>query len=367
MNLENKENVAQVKSTEKNIQKSQSDKVEKDVKTEIESYLAEGKRAMIGHDYQGALEPLSKCCHLICENFGEMDEMLADPSYQYGLCLFEVSREQSGVFGNEIQDKVCVPDSSNNELDPILEDEQPSKSKPEGTKNDAETSQKNDEGDDEEEEQADEDDSQLAYEWLEISRLLYSQKEGKEAKLREAETLSLLAELKTEMEQFGPAKEDYQAALLLQQKYLDQNDRAIATNYYQAGTVDLYLSMPSEAQESFEKAAKIIQNNLDDTKKKFASETDGSKIGKLKRLLDEYESILPEMKEKVQEAQSMVNELNTMKQTLSSTLKSAFGFSSSGAGSSSFPTNISGGPVNTLQVKRKAKPDSSEASKKPKN
>jgi len=87
----------------------------------------------------------------------------------------------------------------------------------------------------------------------------------------------------------------------------------------------------------------------------------------LKRLLDEYESILPEMNEKVQEAQSLVNELNTMKQTLSSTLKSAFGLSSSGASSSSFPTNISGGPVNTLQVKRKAKPDASESSKKPKN
>ena len=39
--------------------------------------LDEGKRAVIGHDYAGALQPLSQCCHLICTNFGEMDDQLA--------------------------------------------------------------------------------------------------------------------------------------------------------------------------------------------------------------------------------------------------------------------------------------------------
>lgn len=151
-----------------------------------------------------------------------------DPSFQYGLCLFEVSRAQTGVFGSEIEEKVQVPSTSNDQLDPILEDEpNPKGSKSEEVKNDEESS------DDDENGYEDEDDAQLAYEWLEISRVLYSQQEGKEAKLREAETLSLLAELKMEAEQLIPARDDYQAAVAIQEQYLDHNDRRIATNYYQ--------------------------------------------------------------------------------------------------------------------------------------
>ena len=122
---------------------------------------------------------------------------------------------------------------------------------------------------------------QLAYEWLEIARVLYSRQEGKEAKLREAETLSFLGELKTEAEQLGPAKDDYKAAIELQKQFLDENDRQIATNHYQVklacsilevliilkvGNVELFLSMPAEALESFTSAAAIIENNLIETK-----------------------------------------------------------------------------------------------------
>ena len=39
--------------------------------------LDEGKRAVIGQDFAGALGPLSECCHIIATNFGEMDDQLA--------------------------------------------------------------------------------------------------------------------------------------------------------------------------------------------------------------------------------------------------------------------------------------------------
>lgn len=80
MSFENKENIAEVVGNGKAVETLQND-----VKKDIEKYLAEGKRAMIGHDYQMALEPLSKCCHLIATNFGELDTMLA------GNCLICLS------------------------------------------------------------------------------------------------------------------------------------------------------------------------------------------------------------------------------------------------------------------------------------
>ena len=117
MTSENKENVADLTAFGSNLIDEKL--IKEDMKKEIERYLAEGKRHMIGHDYQTALEPLSQCCNLICTNFGELDSQLADPAYQYGICLFEVSREQQGVFGTEIESKTEVPEGDK-KADPIL-------------------------------------------------------------------------------------------------------------------------------------------------------------------------------------------------------------------------------------------------------
>ena len=60
--------------------------------------------------------------------------------------------------------------------------------------------------------------------------------------------------------------------------------------------------------------------------KVFATEKDLSLIAKTKKKIDDLESILPEILEKVQEAQALKKEREAMKNTLKSTLKSAFGF-----------------------------------------
>ena len=49
----------------------------KGLEEKVNKLLQEGRRAMIGNDYQGSLKPLAECCHLISENFGELDERLA--------------------------------------------------------------------------------------------------------------------------------------------------------------------------------------------------------------------------------------------------------------------------------------------------
>ena len=89
------------------------------------------------------------------------------------------------------------------------------------------------EEDEEDEEEDDGDDAQIAYEWLEIARLLYSKNDDKTSKLREAESLSMLAELKTENDQLEDARSDYKAALEIFKAQLGKNDRKVATIYYQ--------------------------------------------------------------------------------------------------------------------------------------
>merc|ERR1712227_286975 len=187
MNTENKENVSQMNSQE---DKGSPNLKTDEVKNKIDAALALGKRAIIGKDYQGALSPLSECCELISLNYGEMDERLAEPAFEYGYCLFEISRAQMGVFGSEIEEKVEVKDTGDSASDPILENE-PKKEDTSGvSKTEEKPSEKSRESESEEEaEEGADDDSQLAYEWLETARVLYSKQSGKDAKLKEAEAL----------------------------------------------------------------------------------------------------------------------------------------------------------------------------------
>merc|ERR1712156_313463 len=106
---------------------------------------------MIGEDFQGSLKPLSECCHLITTNFGEMDPQLADPAYYYGSSLLEVVRATQNVFGGGVEEKVEGEKADKEKLETVQEEE-----------------------DEENEEEEDGDDAQIAYEWLEIARLLYS-------------------------------------------------------------------------------------------------------------------------------------------------------------------------------------------------
>ena len=63
--------------------------------------------------------------------------------------------------------------------------------------------------------------------------MIYSKKSDKESKLREAASLSLLAELKTENDLLEEARTDYSTALKIYQEHLEANHRKIATAYYQ--------------------------------------------------------------------------------------------------------------------------------------
>merc|ERR1712176_1497368 len=133
--------------------------------------LDEGKRHVIGQDFAGALKPLAECCHLIATNFGEMDDKLAEPAYYYGMAMLEEARAQQNVFGDGVGDDK-------------KEDEAPAE-ETKKTLSPVKEAQKNEEDAESDEEEEDEADDQIAPEWLEIARVLYNKREGKENKLKE--------------------------------------------------------------------------------------------------------------------------------------------------------------------------------------
>jgi len=325
------------------------------VKEKIEKLLQEGRRAMIGEDFQGSLQPLSECCHLITTNFGEMDPQLADPAYYYGSSLLEVVRATQNVFGGGVEEKVegAKEEEKNKpekeKLESVPEEKEESKSEAAGS-----SSADRQEEDEEDEEEDDGDDAQIAYEWLEIARLLYSKNEDKTSKLREAESLSMLAELKTENDQLEDARSDYKAALEIFKAQLGKNDRKVATIYYQLGAVELFLQMPDESEKSFEAALEIIKINISEKRDQIANDSDGKLVGKLLPEVEALQSLVPELEEKLAEAKQSVNEMKKIKDAL----KNAFGLGGASSGFEKPATEPT--KINTLQVKRKSKPSSNQ-------
>ena len=124
------------------------------------------------------------------------------------------------------------------QLDSIPEEKEKSKSEVAGSSADRQDE------DEEDEEEDDGDDAQIAYEWLEIARLLYSKNDDKTSKLREAESLSMLAELKTENDQLEDARSDYKAALEIFKAQLGKHDRKVATIYYQVTIKNFLNAIP---------------------------------------------------------------------------------------------------------------------------
>jgi len=285
------------------------------VKEKIAKLLQEGRRAMIGEDFQASLQPLSECCHLITTNFGEMDPQLADPAYYYGSSLLEVVRATQNVFGGGVEEKVEGAKEGENKdekekLESVPEEKEESKSSAE-VAGSSSADRQDEDGEDEEED--DGDDAQIAYEWLEIARLLYSKNDDKTSKLREAESLSMLAELKTENDQLEDARSDYKAALEIFKAQLGKNDRKVATIYYQLGAVELFLQMPDESEKSFEAALEIIKINISEKKNQIANDSDGKLVGKLLPEVEALQSLVPELEEKLAEAKQSVNEMKKLK------------------------------------------------------
>ena len=111
-------------------------------------------------------------------------------------------------------------------------------------------------------------DHELAYEWLELARSIFSKNDTKKSQLRVTNCLMDLVDLKMEDEKFESCKEDLKKAIEIQKVWLDPNDREISSSYYQVrllsyyiiyilsklGMVEEMLQLPKEAINSYKEA-----------------------------------------------------------------------------------------------------------------
>ncbi|XP_067004089.2 protein HGV2 isoform X2 [Anabrus simplex] len=363
-------------------------------KQEAFTHLAQGKRHLLVRDYFEAATSLAQACKLLAEQYGECANEVGDAYFNYGKALLELARSESGVLGDAIEGDHDGSNEDDDEDEGEEEDGEEqteengtgnienSKTEEEGEKGGDEGDKKDDsvenkegeeqKGDTEGDENTDNDDEsnlKLAWEVLELAKLIFQrQAEGNpKISLMLAEVYLKLGEVSLEDENYGQAIEDIKSCLKIQTENLPEDDRFVAETFYQLGVAYSLNSDFDNAIDNFKNAVNVIEKRIKnlEVKKKAggdcAEETKLDPFYSLDGEIKELKSLLPEMQDKVTDMEDFKKE--TMKALCNNigqrVAGQADGASGSGSSINSSQTSNEAKPVSNIShlVRKKRKPE----------
>ncbi|MCJ8729752.1 hypothetical protein PDJAM_G00110230 [Pangasius djambal] len=227
-------------------------------------------------------------------------------------------------------------------------EEQSGNEQAESMEEDAGDAEEEDEDDDDEEADANAEDKegeeeevgnlQLAWEMLEVAKVIYKRKESKEDQLMAAQIFLKLGEVGAESGNYSQALEDFQECLAIQLKHLPSHSRLLAETHYQLGTTFSYTGQYSQAIQHFSSSIKVIESRLA-MLQEVIDKTEGVEgAAEEKRELEELKQLLPEIAEKVEDAKESQRTAPAASEAIHQTLGGAStssGFATENGGSSS--------------------------------
>jgi len=426
---ENKAQSGASPNSQKSPQKVESTPV--DAKAEAYAALGAGKRHLLVSDVPSAVSSLGLACELLSSEFGETATECAEAYFYYGKALLELARIESGVFGNamdgvpegedvensQVEDPENLTEEEKNNVEDKVDEaldenfdacekkkaetngvhekdgesekseeastedgtggdlsEEETEAEPDketdsvGSTEDAKT-EKEDEDKSAQEMEDEEDPSnlQLAWEMLELAKVVFSRqlaassspesKTDLEKKL--CETFLVLGEVSLENEHYSQAEDDLTNCLKMRQGSLPADSRSIAETHYQLGIAQGFHMKYEEAIESLNAAISVLEMRIKNLKNESESPDEANKNDAFhtrEREVAELEALIPEIKEKIADTKEMKEE-NLRK------MRESVGFSSgSGEGSSS---NADPKPISSIAIKRKTTDEEGDP-KKPK-
>lgn len=160
---------------------------------------------------------------------------------------------------------------------------------------------------------------QLAWEVLELSKLIYNRQESKEMKLKASEAHLKLGEVGLETEQYDQALEDLQACLKIQQEHLEPESRLIAESHYQIGLACVFSTKYNLALENLRKAVSVINakmcklhSYIEEEEKK--EKRDGFSVINAQKEIKDLKEILPDILAKIEDTEDERNNQDKVKQ-----------------------------------------------------
>ncbi|CAL4098221.1 unnamed protein product, partial [Meganyctiphanes norvegica] len=239
--------------------------------------------------------------------------------------------------------------------------------------------EKEGEGEKTEEEEEDVSNLQLAWEMLELAKVIYQrQEEGNKAmSLKTAGVFLKLGEVGLESENYPQSIEDFQSCLKIQETHMEADDRCLAETHYQLGVAHSFSDDFDNSIESFTKASKIITERIDNLEKNKKEKEGWTEEQKKKHAetcedpfytedaeIQELNTLLPEIKEKIVDMEEMKKDskekINKVKKELGmasaiggSTPKEAEGSTNAFGFGSSSSTASDAKPIATTMIRKK--------------
>merc|ERR1711936_621215 len=342
-----------------------------EIQEDANSLLATGKRHLLVGDVPAAVSSLAKGCELLSAQFGETAKECAESYFYYGKSLLELSRMESGVLGNalegvpedsdekvdtsqvedpekltkdeksEVEDKVAEAFDYNYKTSEIIQDEE------EAAMDGAETETDGSGMEDEElqEEDMETDDSpvkkmspkakqdsekkgtedeeepsnlQLAWEVLELAKVVYTKLIATEIKDKDffeerlCSTMLHLGEVSIENENYQQAVEDIKLCLTKQEK-MPKDARLRAEIHYHLGLAQAFHQQFDESIESHKAAIAILKERNKNLKVMETSSTSPRKLAETNKEIAELEALIPEIEEKIVDTKDMKKEASKQK------------------------------------------------------
>ncbi|XP_071490968.1 protein HGV2-like [Diadema antillarum] len=332
-----------------------------DIDAEALDLLGQGKRNLVVGDPPAAVQCLQEACELLAAKYGEMADECGEAYFRYGCALLELASMENGVLGNALQGVPNESADSDSDDDENTGKEKPSTSNIEsadGLEDDDEDAEPDTtEGGEKSDQKEDADDIpnfQLAWEMLELARVILSRNESEEFQLKVSQIHLKLGELGLETEQYVQSIVDFTSCLEIQKKYLDPESRLLAGTHYNLGLAYTFAQKYDRSIEHYNLSKQLIEARLA-TLEKRVSEAEGKgkekaneddPLFKDQKEVDELKELLPDIVSKLEDAKEMKLQ------------GPVGGESSDGAGpstssSSGFaPSSSSSAPIQQIAVRR---------------
>ncbi|XP_068196179.1 histone-binding protein N1/N2-like [Antennarius striatus] len=205
---------------------------------------------------------------------------------------------------------------------------------------------------------------QLAWEMLEVAKVIYKRKETKEEQLMAAQAHLKLGEVSAESGNYTQALEDFQECLKLQLKHLEADSRLLAETHYQLGLTYSLDLQHRRAVDELRSSVSVIRSRLDKLRALLDGAEGPEALPEERKELEELEALLPEIQEKVEDASECLKTAAENKPDGGSAAEKSDSSSKvSGAGSTIGHASVS--DISHL-VRKKRKPEESPVKESPK-
>ncbi|XP_067423890.1 nuclear autoantigenic sperm protein isoform X6 [Emydura macquarii macquarii] len=299
-----------------------------DVDGEAKKLLGLGQKHLVLGNIPAAVNAFQEAASILGKKYGETADECAEAFFYYGKSLLELARMENGVLGNALEGVHVEEEEGEKTEDDSMVENADNIDETEGSD---EEDKENDKAEDDKEhdstvedksfQESEEDEVgnlELAWDMLELAKVIYKRQETKEAQLHAAQAHLKLGEVSIESENYAQAIEEFQACLGLQQKYLEAHDRLLAESHYQLALAYHYNSQFDEAVLQFSKSVDVIDKRMVMLTERIKKAEGGSTEDE--KEIEELKGLLPEIKEKIEDSKESQKSARVAELALKATL-----------------------------------------------